>query len=162
MLKTVMNSHVWTKKVTKLDWRSTIYSVVKFSSYFCVWYFLFLIFFIYIVNIGYGKFYVKIFLLVCPVFLTQSVYHVTNTFREILSPSSYQMMGKVSLKTNIWQVLLITRKIIRKILVCEFYFWMSGIHCRCTCFFVFLCVFLIKNEKFLLLRRPWAHIKENH
>ena len=108
MLKTVMNSHVWTKKVTKLDWRSTIYSVVKLSSYFCVWYFLFLIFFIYIVNIGYGKFYVKIFLLVCPVFLTQSVYHVTNTFREILSPSSYQMMGKVSLKTNIWQVLLIT------------------------------------------------------
>ena len=32
MLKTVINCHM----ITKLDWKSTMYSVVKLSSYFCV------------------------------------------------------------------------------------------------------------------------------
>ena len=39
MLKTVINCRV-EQRITKLDWKSTMYSVVKLSSYFSVQYFL--------------------------------------------------------------------------------------------------------------------------
>ena len=43
------------QKITKLDWKSTIYSVVKLSLYFFVYHFLFLILIIYIINIGHWQ-----------------------------------------------------------------------------------------------------------